>query len=175
MNLNPSVEVCAQARGRKARSKYIPDVVDIASRGGRPMVRQPRRASVGRAAARAKGSTLLGRGYEDGADELFDLLAFALGAASLLFFVFLDRHSDRELLAALRAAVVVDGHSTDSTDRIAEREGATVYAQTSKGKGNAIIEVLPSIKRPYVLMLDGDGTYSPRDADRMLEPLFSRV
>lgn len=68
--------------------------------------------------------------------------------------------------------LIADGHSTDGTDQIAECEGAAVYLQTTRGKGNAIIEVLPTIKRPYILMLDGDGTYSPTDADRMLAPLF---
>jgi len=67
--------------------------------------------------------------------------------------------------------LIIDGHSTDGTDQIARREGATVYPQTSRGKENAIIEVLPTIRSPYILMLDGDGTYAPEDADRMLAPL----
>jgi Glycosyltransferases involved in cell wall biogenesis len=68
--------------------------------------------------------------------------------------------------------MVIDGGSTDGTSRIARQEGAEVHLQTSQGKGNAIIEALPLISLPYVLMVDGDGTYSARDADRMLAPLF---
>ncbi len=67
--------------------------------------------------------------------------------------------------------LVVDGNSTDDTSQIARRAGATVHTQTGKGKGNAIIEALELIDRPYVLMLDGDGTYSPDDAEKMLRPL----
>jgi dolichol-phosphate mannosyltransferase len=67
--------------------------------------------------------------------------------------------------------LVMDGKSTDGTPEIARAAGAVVRTQTGKGKGNAIIEAVEIIDRPYVLMLDGDGTYSPEDAERMLDPL----
>lgn len=67
--------------------------------------------------------------------------------------------------------LVMDGNSTDGTPDIARSAGAVVRTQTGKGKGNAIIEAVGIIDRPYVLMLDGDGTYSPADAEKMLEPL----
>lgn len=67
--------------------------------------------------------------------------------------------------------LVMDGNSTDGTLDIARAAGATVSTQTGKGKGNAIIEAIEIINKPYVLMLDGDGTYSPEDADKMLDPL----
>lgn len=67
--------------------------------------------------------------------------------------------------------LVMDGNSTDGTPDIARAEGAVVRTQTGKGKGNAIIEAVDIIDKPYVLMLDGDGTYSPDDAEKMLEPL----
>ncbi len=41
-----------------------------------------------------------------------------------------------------------------------------------KGKGNAMIEAFGLIEQPYILMMDGDGTYSPSDAGRMLQPLL---
>ncbi len=66
---------------------------------------------------------------------------------------------------------VMDGNSTDGTPDIARAAGATVRTQTGRGKGNAIIEAVEIIDAPYVLMLDGDGTYSPEDADKMLDPL----
>jgi len=68
--------------------------------------------------------------------------------------------------------LVIDGKSTDNTAKVAEEAGAIVRTQTGKGKGNAIIEAFEIIEQPYVLMLDGDGTYSPRDAEKMLTPLF---
>lgn len=66
---------------------------------------------------------------------------------------------------------IIDGNSTDDTRTIAAREGARVKVQTGKGKGNALIEAFPLIEQPYVLMIDGDGTYSPGDAEKLLAPL----
>ena len=68
--------------------------------------------------------------------------------------------------------LVIDGKSTDNTVRVAREAGATVRTQSGKGKGNAIIEAFEVIEQPYILMLDGDGTYAPRDAEKMLTPLF---
>jgi dolichol-phosphate mannosyltransferase len=68
---------------------------------------------------------------------------------------------------------VIDGNSTDNTVKISRENGANVSTQSGKGKGNAIIEAFAIIEQPYILMLDGDGTYSPKDAEKMLTPLFS--
>ncbi|MDO5843925.1 MAG: S-layer glycoprotein N-glycosyltransferase AglJ [Methanocorpusculum sp.] len=69
--------------------------------------------------------------------------------------------------------LVVDGHSTDDTVKIAEELGAKILVQSKKGKGAAMIEAFSKITEPYVLMLDGDGTNPPEYADAMLEPLVS--
>jgi len=69
--------------------------------------------------------------------------------------------------------LVMDGHSGDGTPDIARNEGATVRVQKGRGKGNAIIEAVQFIEEPYILMLDGDGTYLPEESDIMLEPLFA--
>jgi dolichol-phosphate mannosyltransferase len=68
--------------------------------------------------------------------------------------------------------LVIDGKSTDNTVKSAREAGATVRTQSGKGKGNAIIEAFEVIEQPYILMLDGDGTYSSKDAEKMLTPLF---
>ena len=68
--------------------------------------------------------------------------------------------------------LVVDGKSSDNTVKFAREAGANVRTQSGKGKGNAIIEAFEVIEQPYILMLDGDGTYSARDAEKMLTPLF---
>jgi glycosyltransferase (TIGR04182 family) len=68
--------------------------------------------------------------------------------------------------------LVMDGNSTDGTVDIARQEGARVEIQTGRGKGNAIIEAIGLIEHPYVLMLDGDGTYAPEESETMLRPLF---
>jgi len=68
--------------------------------------------------------------------------------------------------------VVVDGNSTDDTRTIARERGAEVVTQSGTGKGQAVREGVDNVDQPYVLMADGDGTYRPEDAGRMLEPLF---
>ena len=68
--------------------------------------------------------------------------------------------------------LVMDGGSTDDTQHIAADHGARVETQSTSGKGEAIREaVREHIDREYVIMADGDGTYLPEQADRMLAPL----
>lgn len=67
---------------------------------------------------------------------------------------------------------VMDGNSTDRTAAIAKDAGAEVVLQHSRGKGNAIIESIEHFRAPYILMLDGDLTYLPEDAELMIAPLF---
>ncbi|NHN58918.1 MULTISPECIES: S-layer glycoprotein N-glycosyltransferase AglJ [Halorussus] len=68
--------------------------------------------------------------------------------------------------------LVVDGNSTDGTTDEAREHSARVMQQSGTGKGQAIREAVRHIDAEYVLMLDGDGTYRPEDADVMLEPLL---
>lgn len=68
--------------------------------------------------------------------------------------------------------LVIDGKSSDNTVKVAREAGASVRTQSGKGKGNAIIEAFEVIEQPYILMMDGDGTYSTKDAEKMLTPLF---
>lgn len=69
--------------------------------------------------------------------------------------------------------LVIDGKSTDNTVKFARDSGGNVRTQLGTGKGNAIIEAFKVIEQPYILMLDGDGTYNPKDAEKMLIPLYS--
>ncbi|WP_137288889.1 S-layer glycoprotein N-glycosyltransferase AglJ [Natronorubrum halophilum] len=66
---------------------------------------------------------------------------------------------------------VVDGDSSDETREIARDRGAHVLVQSGDGKGQAVREALRYIDVPYVVMVDGDGTYEPADADAMVDPL----
>ncbi|AKB76096.1 glycosyltransferase, putative [Methanosarcina lacustris Z-7289] len=68
--------------------------------------------------------------------------------------------------------LVIDGNSRDGTAQIAEAEGARVVLQTGKGKGQAVIQALEVIESPYVLMVDGDGTYLAREAPSLLGPIL---
>lgn len=69
--------------------------------------------------------------------------------------------------------LVIDGGSDDGTRSIAEERGARVVEQTGSGKGAAVMEAVGLIDEPYVLMIDGDGTYLPSQAERLLDPLLS--
>jgi glycosyltransferase (TIGR04182 family) len=68
--------------------------------------------------------------------------------------------------------LVIDGGSTDGTQDLAAEAGARVEQQRGDGKGQAVREAMEYIDRPVVLMVDGDSTYRPDEADRMLEPIF---
>jgi len=73
----------------------------------------------------------------------------------------------------LENVLVIDGGSRDDTQQIAAEHGARVVEQSGSGKGQAVREAFEYIDAPYVLMVDGDGTYRPADADALLEPLLS--
>lgn len=70
--------------------------------------------------------------------------------------------------------LVIDGGSHDETCENARKQGATVLTQTASGKGQAFQEAIQQITQQYVLMIDGDGTYDPRDADNILAPLAGK-
>jgi len=73
--------------------------------------------------------------------------------------------------------LVIDGDSDDGTRELAAEAGARVVEQSGtgegSGKGQAVREAIDRhVDQPYVLMLDGDATYRPEEADRLLEPLL---
>jgi len=69
--------------------------------------------------------------------------------------------------------LVVDGGSTDGTRELAREAGARVVEQSGTGKGQAVREALEFVETPYVLMVDGDATYRPEEAGRMVAPLLA--
>lgn len=69
--------------------------------------------------------------------------------------------------------LVVDGHSTDETVSRAKKAGARVMIQSGTGKGQALKEVFNLIDDKYILLIDGDSTYLPSEADSLLEPVIS--
>lgn len=68
---------------------------------------------------------------------------------------------------------VVDNNSSDKTAEAAKAAGAEVALEPNQGKGNALRtgfrNVPPDVD--YVVMLDGDNTYSPQEVMRLVEPL----
>ncbi len=69
--------------------------------------------------------------------------------------------------------LVVDGHSTDATVAKARAAGARIFLQSGSGKGQALKEVFAEIVEEYILLIDGDGTYLPGEAGRLLAPVLN--
>lgn len=69
--------------------------------------------------------------------------------------------------------LVIDNNSTDKTAEVAVRAGAQVIFEPRKGKGNAVRSAFYSIDREtdYIVMIDGDYTYSSSEILRMIEPI----
>lgn len=67
-----------------------------------------------------------------------------------------------------RNVLVVDGYSTDGTAKIAESNGAYVVFQHSSGKCGAVETAVENVKTPFMLVMDGDCTYDPKDIESFL-------
>ena len=79
----------------------------------------------------------------------------------------------KSFVSAGYRVLVIDGHSTDDTRKLAKEAGAEVIVQTGKGKGQAVQQAFAAIEDEYLVMIDGDGTYLPEEIDTMLEPVLA--
>lgn len=68
---------------------------------------------------------------------------------------------------------VIDGNSEDSTRERAKREGARVEVQQGKGKGAAVKQAFERIEEEIIVMIDGDGTYSPSEVRKLIDPIVN--
>lgn len=77
----------------------------------------------------------------------------------------------REFQAVLPQAqiYVYDNNSTDNTKENAEAAGAIVREEYQQGKGNVVRRMFRDIVADFYIMVDGDDTYDPSVAVRMLE------
>ncbi len=57
--------------------------------------------------------------------------------------------------------MVVDGHSTDDTRKIAREKGARLIIQEGRGKGLGVRKAFEEFNGKYLFMMDADGTYPP--------------
>lgn len=69
------------------------------------------------------------------------------------------------------AVIVVDNGSVDGTGEVAEAWGARVVAEPKPGYGAAVHAGLLAATHEYVAVMDGDGSFDPRD----LVPLLAEV
>lgn len=72
--------------------------------------------------------------------------------------------------------LIVDGHSSDSTVKIAEDKGASVIFQPNKGYGDALrtgfFYACDNFKADIIVMIDADGTYDPYDIPSLLKVIL---
>ena len=69
---------------------------------------------------------------------------------------------------------VYDNNSTDGTAEIAEKAGAVVRHEYQQGKGNVIRRMFREIDAECYIMADGDDTYPPDEADKMVDMVLNR-
>ena len=67
--------------------------------------------------------------------------------------------------------LVVDGHSTDSTRKVAEECGARVVLDEKKGKGAAMRQAIRIVKSDIIVFIDADGSHDSDDIPRLIAPI----
>lgn len=65
--------------------------------------------------------------------------------------------------------LLVDGYSKDNTVDLAKSRNIPVLTQHGAGKAGAIRTAIQYVSTPYILLMDGDVTYSAVDIDRFLD------
>ena len=63
---------------------------------------------------------------------------------------------------------VYDNNSKDNTSDEARAAGAIVRLETQQGKGNVIRRMFADVDADIYVMVDGDSTYDPKDAPRLV-------
>lgn len=69
---------------------------------------------------------------------------------------------------------VYDNNSTDGTAEIAEKSGAIVRHEYVQGKGNVVRRMFREIDAECYIMVDGDDTYSAKDAKKMADLVLNK-
>jgi len=67
--------------------------------------------------------------------------------------------------------IVIDNNSTDNTPKISIEKGAKLIYEKRQGKAHAIIKGFKNSDSNFIVMLDADNTYDPKDAKKLLKPL----
>jgi dolichol-phosphate mannosyltransferase len=64
--------------------------------------------------------------------------------------------------------LVVDGYSKDNTAKMANGNGVSVVYQHGSGKAGAVKTAIDHAKTPFLVFMDGDHTYDPKDIWRLM-------
>jgi len=64
--------------------------------------------------------------------------------------------------------LIVDNYSSDATAEIVRSKGIDVIQQHGVGKTGALKTAIEHVKTPYMVVMDGDHTYDPKDIEKFL-------
>lgn len=83
----------------------------------------------------------------------------------------------KDYKAALPGCVVYvyDNNSTDKTAEVAKKAGAIIGYEPRPGKGNVVRRMFSEIDSEIYLMIDGDDTYDPKAAPKLVEAVRGNV
>ncbi|MDR1375812.1 MAG: glycosyltransferase [Holosporaceae bacterium] len=68
---------------------------------------------------------------------------------------------------------VYDNDSEDGSAEIAKKAGAIVMSEQNRGKGNVVRKMFSEIDADIYIIADGDSTYAPEDAPKMINLLIN--
>jgi glycosyltransferase involved in cell wall biosynthesis len=68
--------------------------------------------------------------------------------------------------------IVVDGHSQDDTQKIAQKEKVRLYQDSGKGRGAGVILGVKKAKHPLIVLVDADGSHDTNDIPNLLSALM---
>ena len=81
----------------------------------------------------------------------------------------------KDLNPAISNIIVIDGKSKDETKEIAEDLGAEIFGGEGQGKGGDLrlfLEKHDVDDSDIYVMMDGDGTYDPKDLVHLIQPII---
>ena len=84
-----------------------------------------------------------------------------------------------EIPSLVDEIIVISNHSTDKTEQVAKKAGATVLSETKKGYGYACLKGMDyisklEIKPDIVVFLDGDYSDYPEELIHLVEPILNQ-
>jgi len=68
--------------------------------------------------------------------------------------------------------LVVDGHSTDNTVKVAESLGARIVFDNGKGKGDALRCAIKTAAGDVIVFIDADGSHDANDIPKLITPIL---
>ena len=68
--------------------------------------------------------------------------------------------------------IIIDGGSTDGTDKVVKDAGLELLRQHGRGKGAAMVEAAASTDAEVLAFVDADGTYPLRDLPGLAAPVI---